>query len=52
MSNIPKELDQNMIVSADAEGFVWYDAANLDLYGFAGTPGDQTFYIFIMTFIF
>ena len=40
MSNIPKELDQNMIVSADAEGFVWYDAANLDLYGFAGAPGD------------
>ena len=40
MSNIPKELDQNMIVSADAEGFVWYDAANLDLYGFAGIEGD------------
>ena len=36
MSNIPKELDKNMIVSADAEGFVWYDAAKLDLYGFAG----------------
>ena len=40
MSNIPKELDKNMIVSADAEGLVWYDAANLDLYGFAGIPGD------------
>ena len=29
-----------MIVSADAEGFVWHDAANLDLYGFAGVEGD------------
>ncbi len=38
MSNIPKELDQNMIVSADTEGFVWYDAASapFELYGFCG----------------
>ena len=40
MSNIPKELDKNMIVSADAEGFVWYDAAGLELYGFADVEGD------------
>lgn len=40
MNNIPKELDKNMIVSADAEGFVWYDASRLELYGFAGVEGD------------
>jgi lysophospholipase L1-like esterase len=42
MSNIPKELDKNMIVSADAEGLVWYDAASapFELYGFAGVEGD------------
>ncbi len=42
MSNIPKELDKNMIVEADAEGFVWYDAAQapMELYGFCGIEGD------------
>ncbi len=42
MSNIPKELDKNMVVEADAEGFVWYDAAKapFELYGFCGIKGD------------
>ncbi len=42
MSNIPKELDKNMIVEADAEGFVWYDAAQSPflLYGFCGAEGE------------
>lgn len=42
MNNIPKELDKNMIVSADAEGFVWYDAASapFELYGFCGDENE------------
>lgn len=42
MSNIPKELDKNMIVEADADGFVWYDAARapFELYGFCGIEGE------------